>query len=191
VSSDRVVSDRVVSDRVVSDQVAIRPLGDPGDLGWVVLAHGEIYAREFGWDASFEGLVARIVADFAGSHDPSREAGWIAERDGERAGCVFCIARDDSTAQLRSLLVDPAARGLGLGRQLVDRCVTFAREAGYKKMVLWTNDPLVSAIRIYLAAGSRLVREEPHHSFGADLVGQTYELDLGLTDVTFPLSSVA
>jgi GNAT superfamily N-acetyltransferase len=172
------------------DDVAIRPLGDPGDLGWVVLAHGEIYAREYGWDASFEGLVARIVADFAASRDPSRETAWIAERAGQRAGCVFCIAKDNGTAQLRSLLVDPAARGLGLGRRLVDECVTFARRAGYQKMVLWTNDPLVSAIRIYLAAGFRLVREEPHHSFGVDLVGQTYELDLGSTDVTLPPSSV-
>lgn len=178
------------SDCAVSGSVCIRLLGDPGDLGWVVLAHGEIYAREFGWDSSFEGLVARIVADFAGSHDASREQGWIAELDGQRAGCVFCIARDETTAQLRSLLVDPAARGHGLGRRLVDECVTFARQAGYQKMVLWTNDPLVSAIRIYLAAGFRLVREESHHSFGADLVGQTYELDLGSTAVTFPLSSV-
>jgi len=175
---------------VSADDVVIRSLGEPGDLGWVVLAHGELYAREFGWDASFEGLVARIVADFAGSHDPSREAGWIAERGGQRAGCVLCIARDENTAQLRNLLVDPAARGLGLGRRLVGECITFARDAGYQKMVLWTNDPLVSAIRIYLAAGFLLIREEPHHSFGVDLVGQTYELDLGATDVTFPLSSV-
>jgi GNAT superfamily N-acetyltransferase len=178
------------ADCAVRAPVTIRPLGEPGDLGWVVLAHGEMYATQFGWDASFEGLVARIVADFAGSHDPSRETGWIAERDGQRVGCVLCVARDDCTAQLRNLLVDPAARGLGLGRRLVDECVTFARDAGYQKMVLWTNDPLVSAIRIYLAAGFRLVREEPHHSFGADLVGQTYELDLGATDVTFPRSSV-
>ena len=178
------------SDCAVSGLVSIRPLGEPGDLGWVVQAHGEIYAREFGWDASFESLVARIVADFAGSHDPARETGWIAEVDGQRAGCVLCIARDEATAQLRNLLVDPTARGLGLGRRLVDECVTFARRAGYQKIVLWTNDPLVAAIRIYLAAGFRLVREEPHHSFGADLVGQTYELDLGATDVTFPRSSV-
>jgi GNAT superfamily N-acetyltransferase len=162
----------------VSDRVAIRPLGLPGDLGWVVMAHGESYAREYGWDASFEGLVARIVADFAGSHDPSRESGWIAERDGQRAGCVFCIARDDQTAQLRNLLVDRDARGLGLGGRLVGECLAFARAAGYSRMVLWTNDVLTSAIRIYLAAGFRLVREERHRSFGADLVGQTYEVDL-------------
>jgi GNAT superfamily N-acetyltransferase len=162
----------------VSDRVAIRPLGVPGDLGWVVMAHGESYARQFGWDASFEGLVARIVADFAASHDPSRETGWIAERDGQRAGCVFCIAKDDQTAQLRNLLVDSEARGLGVGSRLVHECLAFARSAGYARMVLWTNDVLTSAIRIYLAAGFRLVREEPHHSFGVDLVGQTYEVGL-------------
>jgi GNAT superfamily N-acetyltransferase len=166
----------------VADVVSIRPLGVPGDLGWVVMAHGEMYAREYGWDASFEGLVAGIVAGFAASHDPARETGWIAERDGQRVGCVLCVAKDadsdSDTAQLRNLLVDPAARGHGLGSRLVGECVTFARDAGYKKMTLWTNDPLVSAIRIYLAAGFRLVREEAHHSFGVDLVGQTYELDL-------------
>jgi len=162
----------------VADPVSIRHLGVPGDLGWVVMAHGEMYAREFGWDASFEGLVAGIVADFASSHDPARETGWIAERDGQRVGCVFCVAKDSDTAQLRNLLVDPAARGHSVGSRLVSECVTFARDADYQKMTLWTNDPLVSAIRIYLAAGFRLVREEAHHSFGVDLVGQTYELDL-------------
>jgi GNAT superfamily N-acetyltransferase len=106
-------------------------VGRPGDLGWVVKAHGEIYAREFGWDTSFEALVARIVADYAGSHDPSRDAGWIAELDGDRVGCVFCVAKDESTAQLRILLVDPVARGRGVGRLLIDECMRFAREAGY------------------------------------------------------------
>jgi GNAT superfamily N-acetyltransferase len=158
--------------------VTIRPLGEPGDLGWAVMAHGEVYAREFGWDTSFEALVARIVAEFAADHDPSREAAWIAEVDGRRAGCIFCVAKDARTAQLRILLVDPDSRGLGIGRQLVSRCVTFAQEAGYGKMTLWTNDPLVSAARIYVSAGFKLVAEAPHHSFGKDLVGQTYELDL-------------
>jgi GNAT superfamily N-acetyltransferase len=164
--------------------VVIRPLGEHGDLGWVVMAHGEIYAREFGWDPSFEALVARIVADYAAGRDPDRDAAWIAEVDGRRVGCVFCVAKDgttkdtDGTAQLRILLVDPAARGLGIGRELVGRCVSFARQAGYRQMTLWTNDPLVAAARIYLAAGFRLVAEEPHHSFGVDLIGQTYELDL-------------
>jgi GNAT superfamily N-acetyltransferase len=158
--------------------IKIRAIGQPGDLGWVIGAHGEIYAKEFGWDVSFEALVARIVADFADDHDSRREAAWIAEVDGQRAGCVFCVAADDDTAQLRILLVDPAARGHGLGGRLVDTCVAFARDAGYRRMRLWTNDPLVAARRIYLSRGFRLISEEPHHSYGVDLVGQTYELDL-------------
>jgi len=155
----------------------IRRIGRPGDLGWVVQAHGEQYAREFGWDASFEALVARIVADFAGEHG-EREAAWIAEQDGDRVGCVFCVREDDRTARLRILLVDPKARGQRLGTRLVAECVEFARAAGYDRMVLWTNHPLVAARSIYLAAGFRLTGEEPHHSYGVDLVGQTYELDL-------------
>lgn len=164
----------------MSPNTRIRPLGQPGDLGWVVMAHGEIYAREFGWDASFEALVARIVTDYAAGHDPTREAAWIAEVDGRRAGCVFCVAdeNDERTAKLRILLVDPSTRGAGVGRDLVEHCVGFARDAGYERMRLWTNDPLTSAARIYRAAGFRLVAEEPHHSFGVDLVGQTYDLDL-------------
>ncbi|MGH8994548.1 MAG: GNAT family N-acetyltransferase [Acidimicrobiales bacterium] len=159
--------------------VSIRALGQPGDLGWVVMAHGEVYAKQFGWDSDFEALVARIVADYAASHDPAREAAWVAEVDEVRAGCVFCVAGDgEGTAKLRILLVEPAARGQGIGRRLVDHCVDFARAAGYQRTVLWTNDPLVSASRIYRAAGFRLTAEEPHNSFGVDLVGQTYELDL-------------
>jgi len=159
--------------------VRIRQLGKPGDLGWVVLAHGELYAAEFGWDASFEALVARIVADFAADHEPARERGWIAELDGRRVGCVFCVAGDEpGTATLRILLVHPDARGHGVGTRLVDTCTAFARETGYARMRLWTNDVLAAARRIYLAAGFRLVAEEAHHSFGADLVGQDYALDL-------------
>jgi GNAT superfamily N-acetyltransferase len=158
--------------------VSIRRLGEPGDLGWVVMAHGELYARQFGWDVSFEALVARIVADYAAGHDPSREAAWIAEADGQRAGCVFCIASDDDAAQLRVLLVEPSARGQGIGTRLVTECIAFARQARYRQMVLWTNDPLISAARIYLAAGFRLVGEQAHQSFGKDLVGQNYALDL-------------
>jgi GNAT superfamily N-acetyltransferase len=156
----------------------IRELGVPGDLGWVVMAHGEQYAAEFGWDASFEALVARIVADYAADHDPAREAAWIAERDGRRVGCVFCVRKDEETAQLRILLVTAEGRGLGLGRQLVDRTVAFARAAGYRRLVLWTNDPLAAARRIYVERGFRLVDEERHRSFGAELVGQNYELAL-------------
>ena len=157
--------------------VILRPPG-PGDLGWVIARHGALYAAEYGWDATFEGLVASILGDFAAGHDPAQEAAWIAEVDGERAGCVFCVARDSTTAQLRLLLVEPSARGLGIGARLVDECLRFARRAGYRSVALWTNDVLVSARRIYEAAGFRLVEEEPHHSFGVDLVGQTWSRDL-------------
>jgi GNAT superfamily N-acetyltransferase len=159
-------------------RVTIRPLDRPGDLGWVVMAHGEVYAEEFGWDTSFEALVARIVADFAADHYPAREAAWIAEVDGRRAGCVFCVAADEATAKLRILLVHPSARGHGLGARLVDKCLDFARAAGYRRITLWTNDVLVSARRIYQAAGFALVEEERHHSFGVDLVGQNWARDL-------------
>jgi len=168
----------VKRDAEVSGEATIRPLGHPGDLGWVVMAHGELYAAEFGFSTEFEALVAKIVADYAAGPDPLREAAWIAELDGRRAGCVFLVAKDAETAQLRILLVDPAARGRHLGRRLVDGCIAFARRAGYKRMMLWTNEPLAAARHIYLAAGFTLVGEEPHHSFGVDLTGQYYELDL-------------
>jgi GNAT superfamily N-acetyltransferase len=163
-----------------TEATVIRPLGRPGDLGWVVQAHGEIYAAEFGWDTTFEALVARIVADYAALDGSDRHAAWIAEQDGQRVGCVFCVPAEGApdTAQLRILLVDPAARGGGLGSQLVDTCLEFARRAGYQRMILWTNHPLAAARSIYLARGFTLVAEEPHHSFGVDLVGQTYTLDL-------------
>ncbi|SBT50725.1 GNAT family N-acetyltransferase [Micromonospora narathiwatensis] len=162
----------------MSSEILVRPLGRPGDLGWVVMAHGEMYAAEFGWDTSFEALVARIVADYAAGHDAAREAAWIAEVDGERVGCVFCVAADERTAQLRILLVDPAARGRRVGGRLVDECLAFARRAGYTRMRLWTNHPLIAARRIYLSRGFRLIEEEPHHSFGVDLTGQVYEREL-------------
>lgn len=162
-----------------SDGVSIRQLGAPGDLGWVVMAHGEQYASEFGWDASFEALVARIVADHTADGDPERSAAWIAELDGRRVGCVFCVEGDEpGVAKLRILLVTPEGRGRGLGARLVDRCVRFARDAGYTRLVLWTNDVLVSARRIYEAAGFTLADEEEHHSFGHDLVGQHWALEL-------------
>jgi GNAT superfamily N-acetyltransferase len=156
----------------------VRPLGRPGDLGWVVMAHGEMYAAEYGFNGEFEALVARIVADYAAGPDPGREAAWIAEVGGERAGCVFLVAKGAETAQLRILLVDPAARGQHLGQRLVAACIEFARRAGYRRMMLWTNEPLAAARHIYLAAGFSLISEEPHHSFGVDLTGQYYELDL-------------
>jgi GNAT superfamily N-acetyltransferase len=159
--------------------ILVRRLGQPGDLGWVVMAHGEVYAAEFGWDTSFEALVARIVADYAAAPDPVREAAWVAELDGRRAGCVFCVAgADPGTATLRILLVEPGARGRALGDRLVETAVGFARAAGYERMRLWTNDPLAAARRIYIRHGFRLIDEAPHRSFGVDLVGQTYELDL-------------
>jgi GNAT superfamily N-acetyltransferase len=145
------------------------------------MAHGELYAREFGWDADFEALVARIVADYAADHDPDGEAAWIAELAGERVGCVFCVREDETTAKLRILLVDPAARGHQLGTRLVDICLEFARASGYRRITLWTNDVLASARRIYEAAGFELVASEPHHSFGHDLVGQNWALELSLS----------
>lgn len=158
----------------------IRPVGEPGDLGWVVMAHGEAYAAEFGWDVSFEALVARIVADFADRHDPRREQAWIAERDGRRLGCIFCVATvEPEVAQLRILLVTPEGRGAGLGGRLVETAIDFAHAAGYSRMRLWTNHPLEAARRLYLARGFVQTAQEPHHSFGADLIGQTLELDLG------------
>ncbi|HEX8804045.1 MAG TPA: bifunctional helix-turn-helix transcriptional regulator/GNAT family N-acetyltransferase [Acidimicrobiales bacterium] len=151
----------------------LRPL-EPGDHGWVVERHGALYAAEHGWDVSFEALVARIVADYLDGRDPARETAWIAEVDGERVGCVFCVRHDDETAQLRLLLVDPRARGAGIGARLVDECLRFARRAGYRRIRLWTNDVLAAARRIYQRAGFELEAEEPHHSYGRDLVGQTW-----------------
>ena len=160
----------------------IRDLGAPGDLGWVVMAHGEQYAAEFGWDTSFEALVARIVADYAADHDPAREGAWIAERAGRRVGCVFCVrsreATDDETAQLRILLVTPEGRGLGLvGSWSTARSRSPARRAT-AGWCCGPNEPLAAARRIYLERGFRLVDEERHRSFGAELVGQNYVLAL-------------
>ncbi|MFF3246474.1 GNAT family N-acetyltransferase [Streptomyces sp. NPDC002870] len=151
----------------------------PGDLGWVVQRHGALYAAEYGWNADFEGLVARIIADFAQDHDPHLERVWIAELDGRPVGSVMCV-RDDApaTARLRLLLVEPEARGHGLGDRLVSTVVDFARDVGYRELVLWTNDVLDGARRIYQRAGFTLVAEKPHRSYGADLVGQDWRLPL-------------
>jgi len=152
---------------------------EPGDLGWVVERHGARYAAEYGWDVTFETLVARIVADFAERRDTKREAAWIAELDCRRVGCVFCTAADaPDTAQLRLLLVEPSARGHGVGTRLVDECLRFATRSGYKRITLWTNDILVAARRIYERAGFTCDRREPHHSFGHDLVGEYWSREL-------------
>jgi GNAT superfamily N-acetyltransferase len=160
-------------------QVVIRDRLVPGDLGWMIMTHGELYAAEYGWDISFEALVARIIADFAALGDAERARAWIAELDGQRAGCVMCCGgQDEATAELHTLLVEPWARGRGIGARLVDGCLRFARRAGYARMTLWTNDPLVDARRLYLTRGFTLAAEQPQHSFGADMVSQVYHLDL-------------
>lgn len=153
----------------------------PGDMGWVVESQGAFYARAHGWDERLEALVARITADFIDHFDSRRERCWIAERKGQRVGSIFLVksAQDpEAVAQLRLLYVDPQARGLGIGRHLVEECTQYARSVGYRKIILWTNKGLDSARRIYEEAGYRLKFEEPHHSFGKDLVGQTWELEL-------------
>jgi DNA-binding MarR family transcriptional regulator/GNAT superfamily N-acetyltransferase len=149
-----------------------------GDLGWVVHRHGVLYAQEYGWDQTFEALVARIVADYAQNHRPGRENAWIADAGGRPVGCVFCVEKDQDTAQLRLLLVEPCARGAGVGTRLVHECIDFARRAGYGQLMLWTNDVLRDARRIYERAGFALADEQPHHSFGHDLVGQNWWLRL-------------
>ena len=146
----------------------------PGDMGWVVQRNAAVYAEEFGWDASYEALVARIVADFVDNRDPAAEAAWIAEVDGAPAGCVFCVRENATTARLRLLLVEPWARGLGIGSRLVEEVLRFARRAGYTEITLWTNDILNDARRIYQRAGFTLDNENQHHSFGKDLTGQNW-----------------
>jgi DNA-binding MarR family transcriptional regulator/N-acetylglutamate synthase-like GNAT family acetyltransferase len=149
-----------------------------GDMGWIIHRHGVLYAEEYGLDERFEAMVARIAATFIENFDARRERCWIAERDCEVVGSVLLVKDSEKTAQLRLLYVEPKARALGIGSRLVSECIGFARRAGYHKITLWTNDVLVSARRIYQAAGFRLVQEEPHHSFGQDLVGQYWELAL-------------
>jgi DNA-binding MarR family transcriptional regulator/N-acetylglutamate synthase-like GNAT family acetyltransferase len=177
--------------RLVSSMDAIRTLlrGDvrgevvlreprSGDYGWVVERHGALYADEYGWDVTMEGFIARIVSDYIENRDAAREAAWIAELDGRRAGCIFCVRREEDVAQLRLLLVEPWARGAGIGSRLVDRCLEFARSAGYGRIVLWTNDVLVDARRLYERAGFELLEEASHQAFGHDLVEQTWGREL-------------
>ncbi|MET3494508.1 DNA-binding MarR family transcriptional regulator/GNAT superfamily N-acetyltransferase [Variovorax boronicumulans] len=150
----------------------------PGDIGWVVQQHGEIYAREYGWDSSFEALVAGIASEFLLKFQPEWERCWIAERNGERVGSIFVVRKSASVAQLRMLILTPGARGLGLGGKLVDECIAFARLKGYRKMVLWTNSCLSAARGIYATRGFQLTKSEPHESYGKQLVGETWELKL-------------
>jgi len=164
---------QVLEDAPPLDAFVLRP-PEPGDYGWVVHRHGVLYAQEYGWDETFEALVAQIVADYVVHRDPRRERAWIAEVDGESVGCVFCVQKEEKVAQLRLLLVDPRARGMGIGTRLVEECIRFARRAGYEQMMLWTNDVLEQARHIYERVGFELVEEEKHHSFGHDLIGQNW-----------------
>jgi len=150
----------------------------PGDIGLVAKRHGELYAEEYGWDERFEALVAGILARFVENFRPERERCWIAERDGRFLGCVFVVEKDQDTAQLRMLLVEPAARGMGLGKQLVAECIRFARAKRYRRMVLWTNSVLDAARHVYESFGFRLIEQGKHSAFGKDLVEQTWQLDL-------------
>jgi DNA-binding MarR family transcriptional regulator/GNAT superfamily N-acetyltransferase len=150
----------------------------PGDIGWIVSRHGALYAQEYGWDISFEALAAEIAAQFIRSYNASREHCWIAEIGGEPVGSVFLVKASDDVAKLRLLLVERKARGLGVGRALTEQCIRFARQAGYMSITLWTQSILVAARGIYQRAGFRRVKEEKHHSFGVDLVGETWELKL-------------
>ena len=151
---------------------------EPGDMGWVTHRHGVLYAQEYGWDERFEALVAQIVAQFINNYNPARERCWIAEMNGEIVGSVFVVQGSEAIARLRLLLVEPKARGLGLGTRLVEECIRFARRCGYQKLVLWTQSVLVEARHIYQKSGFTLVEQEEHHSFGHDLVGETWELAL-------------
>jgi GNAT superfamily N-acetyltransferase len=154
---------------------------EPGDMSWIVHRQAILYAEEYGWDGTYEGLAAEIVAQFIKNYDPKRERVWVAEKDGEKVGAVFVAKGSDQIARLRLLHVERQARGLGIGKRLVEECIRFARQAGYQKMTLWTQSILHAARHIYKKAGFRVVHEEKHHSFGKDLTAETWELDLTTT----------
>ena len=177
VESMTAIRDLLESPGKVEESVTLRTHGS-GDIGWVIARHGELYAKEFGWDSTFEGLVAEIAGKFLRDFDEQRERCWIAERNGERVGCVFLVKESETVAKLRLLLVEPSARGLSIGTRLVDACIAFARQSGYRRLTLWTNDILHAARKIYERAGFRLVEQGSHRSFGHDLVEQVWQLDL-------------
>lgn len=180
---DRVVQAMATIENLLAPQVSraraatLRP-HRPGDIGWVISRHGALYAEEYGWDISFEALVAEIAAQFIRGYDASREACWIAELDGLPAGSIFLVKASDDIARIRLLLVERAARGLGIGRALAQQCIRFARQTGYSSITLWTQSNLLAARGIYQHAGFALIASEPHHSFGVELVGETWEMKL-------------
>jgi DNA-binding MarR family transcriptional regulator/GNAT superfamily N-acetyltransferase len=167
---------RLLSDRPSTGWTVRHPA--PGDIGWVIERHAALYAQEYNFNHKFEALVAQVAGAFLAEHDPARERGWVVERDGVRLGSVFLMRKTDEIGKLRLLLVEPSARGLGLGRRLVQDCIAFARQAGYRRMTLWTNDILIAARGIYRAAGFQLISTEPHRDFGPPMVGEEWELEL-------------
>ena len=177
-SAMTLIEDTLAKNKVDETYSYVLRQPEPGDMGWVVQSNGTLYAQEYAWDENYEALVAQIVADFVKNIDPKKERCWIAEKDGENVGSVFLVKESDEVARLRLLIVDPKARGLGIGKRLVDECTRFARRAGYKKITLWTNSVLLAARSIYQKAGYELAKSESHHSFGHDLVGETWELTL-------------
>ncbi|HEV7490543.1 MAG TPA: helix-turn-helix domain-containing GNAT family N-acetyltransferase [Rhodanobacteraceae bacterium] len=177
----RTIEQDLVADHQSAADIVLRS-HRPGDIGWVVQRHGELYAREYAWNEEFEGLVADIAAKFIRDLDIARERCWIAERDGARLGCIFLVAQNKTTAKLRLLLVEPEARGLGLGKRLIGECIAFARKVGYRRIVLWTQDNLDAARHLYARAGFRKTGEESHRSFGNDLIAETWTLKLAPTN---------